>query len=262
MENEFGMKELYSVVFKATYPIEIGGTNYATGEVVAAFDKIMLAQFQEIKKQVAAEGGIENRKRVIWTTTQGLRLRFTQGIFSKKQFALMSDSKLSKIENSSIEISQRELLESNENGIIELTHTPASTWIFIYNEETKEKITGAQLVSDKEIDIGVPYTNVIVDYQYNYSEQVQVLTIGQETIDCYFSCEGRTKIKDDITGQVKTGILQIPKLKLTSDLSITLGTNAQPVAPTFEGLGLPVGPPYRGKAMEIYFLDDDIDSDF
>ena len=65
MNNEFGMRELYSVVFKATYPIEMGGINYAEGEVIAAFDKIMLANFQEIKKMVAAEGGIENRIRVI-----------------------------------------------------------------------------------------------------------------------------------------------------------------------------------------------------
>lgn len=262
MENEFGMKELYSVVFKATYPIEIGGTNYATGEVIAAFDKIMLGYFQEIKKQAAAQGGIENRIKIIWVTTQGLKLRFSQGIFSKKQFALMSDSKLTTAQKNTLNIAQRDFLESDENGIIELSHVPATEWLFIYDEETKEKITGAQLVSDKEIDISSAYKNVIVDYEYQYSDTAQVLTIGQETFDGFVSCEGRTKIKDDITGQVKTGILRIPKLKLTSDLSITLGADAQPVAETFEGIGLPVGTSYRGKAMEIYFLNDDIDSDF
>lgn len=262
MNNEFGMRELYSVVFKATYPIEMGGINYAEGEVIAAFDKIMLANFQEIKKMVAAEGGIENRMRVIWTTTKGIKLDFAQGIFSSKQFALMTNSKLSSVESNQISIAQRDYLESNENGVITLTKTPASAWIFIYNEETKEKITGAQMISDTEIDISLPYTNVIVDYEYIYGDEVKVLTIGQEAINGYVSCEGRTKVKDDITGQVKTGILQIPKLKLTSDLSITLGTNAEPVVGRFSGLGLPVGPAYRGKAMEIFYLNEDIDSDF
>ncbi len=262
MNNEFGMKELYSVVFKATYPIEIGGIEYAKGEVIAAFDKIMLAHFNELKKLVAAKGGFENRMRVIWNTSQGLKLQFTQGIFSKKQFALLSDSKLSTTENNTITISKREFLESDENGIIELKYVPESTWIFIYNEETSEKITGAQMVSEKEINIGSPYTNVIADYEYTYTDEVKVLTIGQEIFDGFVSCEGKTKVKDDITGQVKTGILRIPKLKLTSNLSITLGTDAQPVVQIFEGIGLPVGPSYRGKAMEIYFLNDDIDSDF
>ncbi len=262
MENEFGMRELYSVVFKATYPIEIGGINYATGEVIAAFDKIMLGNFQEISKVVAAKGGFNNRIRVAWKTSQGLELKFTQGIFSKKQFALMANSRLSTLETNKLSIAQRDYLESDEDGIIQLTHTPESAWIFIYNEETKEKITGAQLISENKINIGEPYINVIVDYEYEYEDKVRVLEIGQETLNGIVSCEGRTKVKDDVTGQVKTGILQIPKLKLTSDLSITLGENAQPVAGVFSGIALPTGPGHEDRAMEIYFLNDDIDSDF
>ena len=52
MNNEFGMKELYSVVFKATYPIEIGGIEYAKGEVIAAFDKFICRKnaYKEPKK--------------------------------------------------------------------------------------------------------------------------------------------------------------------------------------------------------------------
>lgn len=262
MNNEFGMRELYSVVFKATYPIEMGGINYAEGEVIAAFDKIMLGNFKELKKMVAAHGGVEDRFRVIWTTTKGIDLTFTQGIFSTKQFALMTNSKLSSINKNELNVAQRECIESDEDGIIKLSKTPASNWIFIYNEDTQEKITGAQMVSDTEIDISLPYTNVIVDYEYVYTDTAKIITIGQEALNGFVSCEGRTKVKDDITGQVKTGILRIPKLKLTSDLSITLGENAQPVVGTFSGLGLPIGPAYRGKAMEIYYLNDDIDSDF
>lgn len=262
MNNEFGMRELYSVVFKATYPIEIGGITYASGEVIAAFDKIMLSNFQEISKMVAAEGGLENRIRVIWTTTKGLNLSFTQGIFSAKQFALMTNNKLCKLEKNEINVAQRECIESNEKGIITLSKPPVSNWIFIYDEETQEKITGARIVSDTEIDISLPFKDVIVDYEYLYEDEVKVLTVGQEVLNGFISCEGRTKVKDDITGQVKTGILKIPKLKLTSDLSITLGENAQPVVGSFSGLGLPVGPAYRGKAMEIYFLNEDLDSDF
>ncbi len=262
MNNEFGMRELYSVVFKATYPIEMGGINYASGEVIAAFDKIMLGNFKELKQMVAAQGGLENRMRVIWTTTQGLQLTFTQGIFSIKQFALLTNSRLSSVEKNELSIAQRECIESDENGIITLKKVPNSEWIFIYNEDNNEKITGAQMISDIEIDISSPYTNVIVDYEYTYEDEAKVITIGQEALNGFVSCEGRTKVKDDITGHVKTGILRIPKLKLTSDLSITLGENAQPVVGTFSGLGLPVGPAYRGKAMEIYYLNEDIDSDF
>ena len=49
MNNEFGLKELYDVSLKATYPIETNGRKIEVGEVIAAFDKIQLANFQEIK---------------------------------------------------------------------------------------------------------------------------------------------------------------------------------------------------------------------
>ena len=39
--NEFGLKELYDLTLKATYPIEMGGRTFEPGEVVARFDKIL-----------------------------------------------------------------------------------------------------------------------------------------------------------------------------------------------------------------------------
>ena len=94
MDNQFGMQELYSVQLKATYPIEVNGKQIAAGEVVAAFDKIMMSKFDEINRQVAAQGGYFNRKLVVFTRTEGVNLVFTQGIFSQSQFGLMNNSKL------------------------------------------------------------------------------------------------------------------------------------------------------------------------
>ena len=69
------------------------------------------------------------------------------------------------------------------------------------------------------------------------------------------------RVKDDITGQVKTGIVMIPRLKLMSDLSIRLGSNAVPQVGRLDAIALPVGAKGNKKVMEIIFLDDDIDSD-
>ena len=43
MENLMGMKELYDVVLKATYPIELGKRIIEEGEVILAFDNIQIA---------------------------------------------------------------------------------------------------------------------------------------------------------------------------------------------------------------------------
>ena len=261
MDREFGMKELYSVVIKSTYPVEIGGIQYAAGEVVASFDKIMIANFKQLREFVTAHGGFMDRALITWETTRGINIKFTQGIFSATQFALMTNNKLIEDLNTTV-ISQREEIESNEEGVITLKHKPVDDWIFIYRKDTGEKITGARMISEKEININSAFTNIVIDYQFLYEENVKKMIIGQEFTDQFLTLEGRTKVKDDITGQVKTGIIKIPKLKLTSDLSIVLGADAQPVVGSFEAICMPVGGGYQSTAMEIVYLNDDVDSDF
>ena len=70
MNSEFGLKELYEVSLKATYPIEVKGRIVEVGETIALFDKIQVANFQEIKKFVSANGGFDNRPRVWWEETK------------------------------------------------------------------------------------------------------------------------------------------------------------------------------------------------
>ena len=149
MDNEFGMQELYSVQIKSTYPIEIKGKEIAAGEVIAAFDKIQLSNFQEIHKEIAAQGGYQNRKLVIWNRTEGANLVFTQGIFSKTQLALMQNARLITLNESQVvRIAEREELETDDEGKITLTHKPINSWIFVYNKETGEKLTGLSMIDD------------------------------------------------------------------------------------------------------------------
>ena len=262
MDKEFGMQELYFVQLKSTYPIEIKGKQIAAGEVIAAFDKIQIANFNDIHRQVSAQGGYQNRKLLIWNRTEGVDLVFTQGIFSKTQFGLMSNSRLFSVEKDHIlNISQRDELETNDEGIITLTHEPISDWIFVYNKETGEKLTGLKRTSPTEIQTPLVYTDVIVDYEYGYDNGTDVTIIGEELFDGFLSLEGRSRIKDDVTGDTHTIIIRIPKLKITSDFNLTLGTNAQPMVGKFNGTAMSVGDRKGSKALEIYYLEDDIDED-
>ena len=260
MDKEFGMQELYSVLLKATYPIEIKGKQIAAGEVIAAFDKIQIANFSDIHKEVAAQGGYQNRKLLIWNRTEGVNLIFTQGIFSKVQLGLMNNSQLARIGDEQIvRIAQREVLETDNEGKITLTYEPIDSWIFVYNKETGEKLTELVMTGPKEIKTPLVYKDVIVDYEYGYDNGADVSFIGEEIFDGFMSLEGRSRIKDDVTGETHTAIIFIPKLKITSDFNLTLGQNAQPVVGKFSGVALPINERKNSKALEIYFLEDDID---
>ena len=260
MTNEISFKELYEVSLKATYPIEVGGETIEVGETVAFFDSIQLANFQEIKSATSAKGGFDNRARVFWEATKEVKINFTQGVFSKTQLALMTNAKI--IDNLGTEIvtiEQRESLESDENGKITLKHIPQGL-IFVYDAATGKKITNWD-IAQNTITIDEKYKAVVVDYQFEYNNGCSVLQIGQ-TLTCgYFSLIGKTRVKDGVTGQVTTGIIKIPKLRLMSDLSMRVGSDAIPQVGRLDAVAIPEGGRGQQRVIEIIFLNDDIDAD-
>ena len=260
MNNEFGLKELYDVSLKLTYSIEVSGRIFETGETIAVFDKIQMANFSENKKFVSANGGYDNRAWVWWEDTKDIAFSLTQGVFSKTQMALMTNARLTKKEQgSSLLIGCREELETNEKGIAVTKHL-ISEPIFVYDKTSGEKVSDVTF-SGNQIITPSAYWDIIVDYQYDYNNGYDNLSFSNTLTNGFLSLEGKTRVKDDITGQVKTGIIKIPKLKLLSNLSMRLGNDAIPQVGRLDAVAIPEGPRGSKRVMELYILNDDIDSD-
>lgn len=260
-ESMMSFKEMYDVHLKLTYPIEVGNRYFDEGETIAHFDKIHIAGLNQIKEVVSANGGFDNRAHVFWENTKEIQLSFSQGIFSKTQFALMSNSKLLTTEQGEeILITKTENIETDEQGRATLSETPAGK-VFVYKKETGEKIS-PYLTEKNKLSFTVPFMEIIVTYQYQYKNSAEIVRIGHGLMKGYLELEGKTRVKDDITGQTVTGIIKIPKLKLMSDLSIRLGAQANPVVGNFKAIGVPVGSRGNSYVSEFYFLSNDIDSDF
>lgn len=260
MINEIGFKELYEVALKATLPIEVGGRKIEVGETIASFDKIQLANFQEVREIVSANGGYGNRAQIVWDATKELKLSFTQGVFSKIQLALMTNTNL--ISNKGDEttlVHSRSLLETDNTGKIVIPREVRKP-VFVYDVETGEKIMDWQL-SANEIHIGPRYKAYIVDYYFEYNNGFKELQVGRPLTTGFLSLIGKMRVKDDDTGKVKTGIIKIPKLRLMSDLSIRVGSDAIPQVGRLEAVAVPEGARGQSKVMEIIFLNDDIDAD-
>jgi hypothetical protein len=156
-------------------------------------------------------------------------------------------------------ISRLEQLETNENGIA-ITKYPISTPVFVYNNKTGEKISDWNFVGNK-LQTSQAYLEILVDYQYNYDNGYEIISFGNSLTNGFLSLEGKTRVKDDITGQVKTGIIKIPKLKLLSNLSMRLGNDGIPLVGRLDAVAVPTGNRGSKKVMELLFLNDDIDSD-
>jgi hypothetical protein len=153
----------------------------------------------------------------------------------------------------------REKLESNEKGEIVIKYTPNNN-IFIYDANTGEKITD-WTPAGRLLYINTPYRVVFVDYEYDYNNGFARMTIGRSLTTGFLSLTGKMKVKDDTTGKVVTGIIKIPKLRLMSDLSIRVGSDAIPQVGRLDAIAVPEGARGQSKVMEIIFLNDDIDAD-
>ena len=261
MQNEFSMKELYDVFLKATYPIEIAGRSFDVGETICVFDKIQISNFNEIKNRVTAHGGYADRDRIFWEDTKGIDLVLSQGIFNSLHFGLLSNSKMIYVKkNEEISISKQEYVESDEEGYVVFSEKPVGQF-FVYDRKTGEKITEYEQIEDDRIKIKSPFLNLVLHYTYNYSGGAQQLTVGKRMIEGFLRLEAKTRVKDDISGKTRSGILVIPKLKLMSDLSMRLGKNADPVVANLKLRALPDGNRENVTVMDVFFLNDDIDSD-
>ena len=259
MENMFTFKELEPCYLKATYPIEINERTFEKGEILAKFDKIQIAGLDTLYSVKTAHGGFSDRDFVFWETLKEINLTFSQGVFSKTQMAILSNSKLFKEEKKTKNTFLfDEVKESDNMGYFTLKYEPIK--LFVYDKETGEKLSFEQ--EGRKIKIESLFKEVIAQYYFEYENDATVLDLGDNLLNGFLELEGRTKIKDDKTGKIVTGIIQIPKLKLLSGLSLRLGSSATPVVANFSGVGIPVGSKEKSYVAKFSFLENDIDSDF
>ena len=262
MDNEFGLKELYDLTLKATYSIEINGRVFEPGEVIARFDKIQMADFKELTEKAQSNGGKNNAPIVTWESSKEMRVSFSQGVFSKTQFAILSNAKMIQHDQGGkVIVPMHEAIESDEQGKIVTTHQNIQN-VFVYDAKTFEKLKPISIDLEKgEVVIDQAYLDVEIDYQYEYTNNFSLMSIGHKLIEGFLLLEGKTRVKDDITGKTRTAILRIPRLKLVSDLSMRLGREAGPLLANFSAVGYP-GVSSRDKTvMEMLFLSDDIDAE-
>lgn len=260
--TEFGLKELYELTFKATYPIEMEGRRFEPGEVIVRFDKIQIANFKELTSRISANGGKGNNSLIIWEDPKEIQINFTQGIFSKKQLALLSNSNLiKKAQEDKILISAHFSGETDENCAVQLNQTSVKN-VFAYDAKTYDKLNPIEVDLEKGVLVfEQPYQSIEIDYQYEYNNNVSIIQVGKKLISGFLYLEGKTRVKDDITGKTHTAILRIPRLKLVSDLSMRLGREASPLLANFSAIGYPIGEGKEKKIMEMIFLNDDIDAE-
>lgn len=258
MIDLFTFKDFENCYLKALLPLKIGNKSFEKGEVVFKFEKIQVARLQEAKNHITARGGWDNRGLVWWEAAQDLFLNFSQGVFSKEQFALLSNARIIEQGKDVEFLNYEEWLESTEDGVVPVTKTGLQNF-YLY-DENYERIEWT--FEDQRIKIETPYKKVLARYEYLYDSKSYKILYGQRLTEYLFSLEAKTRLKDDATGEVVTGIIRIPKLKMASDLSIAIGSQGKPTIANFSAIGVPAGERKDSRIAEFIVLSSDLDSDF
>ena len=267
MDNNYlGIKELYDVSLRCDLPLTINGVEYAKNETILKFDRIQFAPLIEYKVRASSNGGYGNAELINWENTTSVDFTMSEGVISRTGFAILSNSQLDK-NNNSVLINFSEKLEINEDGKVNLKYKPIldNNTFFIYYEDTNKKVEEqSYLINENEIIFTNEedfYKNIIVDYVFEYTRKQSILSVGKRLLNGYFKIDGKFKAVDDQDGLIKTGIIEIPKVELMSDLTMRLGQDSNLYTYRFQFKGLPVGARGNQYVCRIILLDNEIDSD-
>lgn len=299
MDNFVGMKELYDVSLRLNSPLEIGGIKYDINEPILSFETAEIAQINETKRDVSARGGYHNPALVNWEVDKEMNFAISHGVLSPKSWALLSNSKLKEPVYKSISIN--EVLQVTEQGdycYVDLKYCPNSCdckigaqpnpcfeplpmgrrpelmlkplppsktkWIFIYDMETGRRIREFEIYQNR-IFFREDVRKVAIDYTFDCEDKIRVIEVGNRLLNGFLRLTGKMSVKDEKSGEVTTVILEMPKIKLSSSLSMKLGKNyEQSTVSDFFFTGYPDEARRREEQTIAYvtFLDKELTGDY
>ena len=258
MDEYSGIKELYDVHLRLLKPVEIGEKKYDVNESILSFKNIKLAQVSEQKSNTAARGGYHNPVLVNWEVDRAVNFSITRGILSPVSWAILSNSKLKEPSYKSVQYEEDcHVIEDNNylycdlkfcpNNIERLGAQPnpnlepmpmgrrpelllkplppsKTRWIFIYDVDTGKRVFNFQIYRNR-LYFQEPVKKVLVDYTFTYEDKIKVVEVGNRLFNGFLKLDGKMSVKGQNSGEVTTALLELPKIKLSSNFSIMLGSD-------------------------------------
>ena len=295
-ENFSGIKELYDVNLRLTQPLDIGGQKYNINESILSFKTAEIAQIQEQKRHIEARGGYNNNLLIDWEIDKEMNFGLSHGVLSPRSWAILSNSQLKNPQLKSVGITEElHTIEDEKYNYVQLKYIPnccdipmgaqpnpnfeplpmgrreelmlkplppsKTKWIFCYDMETGATIREFQIYYDK-IFFQKSYREVMVDYTFTYEDKIKVLEVGNRLLNGFLRLDGKMSVKDEKSGEVTTAILEMPKIKLSSNLSMRLGKNYDvSTVSDFYFVGYPIEEK-KGTIAKITFLDKELTGDY
>ena len=268
--QEMGIKDLEHVVLKAKDYMSLGGRVFEPGEPVLYFRNIQIALLSEDTRTIAARGGFLNQPRVVWEDRSETTFQFSNGTLNPLSFNLLLESNMAKQVNSSIPYQKVLDYELNDEGqaVIILPKEPDMTrprFYYTFAAENLQKRVkpiseeGRKIILDWMPDTYANDFQVMVDYYYKPKISTITYTMDRERKANLYSLEATFYLKDENDGLLHTGILEMPKVYIMSNINLRMGERADPTVGTFRIVAMPENyDSYESMVWRVTYLDEDI----
>lgn len=298
MEENYGIKELYDVTIRARQPLEIYGKKFDINESLLTFSRVDIGILNEQRVYTQAMGGYHNIPLINWETDKEVSFSITNGVLSPISWALLTNSKVIKKNIQSINYIEKVIATCDENySFVDLKYMPNATlgkmgiqgnpnneplpmgrrkelelkplppshikWIFCYDEKGNKihdfSIRGNRIYFDQD------YSYIYCDYTFDFCDDCKVIEVGDRLMNGFYSLSGKFSAKAYKNGDVTTGIINIPKIKINNSLSMRLGTDVDcSVVSDFNFVGYNDDEVRRDKrkTFEIMFLNGELTGDY
>ena len=299
MDTFSGIKELYDVNIRLNNPIEFNGKKFKTNETLLVFKTAEIANISENTSSRQARGGYHNNPLINWETDKSMDFAITHGVLSPVSWALLSNSKIDIPKTKSVSYNEiLDVIEENDYCYVDLKYKPnhcncimgvqgnpcnkplpmgrrpelmlkplppsKDKFIFVYDNENGERIDDFEIYQNR-LFFKSPHRHVYVDYTFEYEDKIKVIRVGDRLFNGFLSLSGKMSVKDETSGEVTTAILEIPKIKLSSSLTMRLGKNYDCSSVSdFYFTGYPDEDIRREKqsVCKITFLDKELTGDY
>jgi hypothetical protein len=256
------IRELYQGIFKISTPMVIDGKNYLEDDTLLFFNNIQEITFGEDILQKESRGGWNNRSLVNWTMTKEVSASLNVGVINNLTYGLLNSNKIKSFETKSIsQIENKEVINKRIKCNHPIDITKSISLYKIINGTTEDKILDYSIENDTIILDRDISNNVLVDYWYNYTDSGKYIEIGNRDLNGYLKFTGKFYYVDEFSGVRKTGLLEIPRLRINGSFNIRLGRNISPIISNLNFQAIPVGDRESSYAIKISYLNEDIDSE-
>lgn len=239
--DRYGVKEVMDGTF---YQITEDGN---IGAPVLYLDSLKVSTVEQTAENTSARGGKGNVELVSWDFNKEITVTLEDALFSAKSLAIMYGSVNADgeavIDNAET-IYRTFRVDQIEGGKVQLRGGKEFT---LPTEEGKVKYYAADGTVSTQGAPEAAYVTVVVD-----GKTIQEIDISPDTFPGNYAFVGDTYIRSEITGRDEAFQVILPKVKMQSEVTLTLEADGDPT--TFN-MNLKVLRPAKGPMMKLVKYD-------